>query len=628
MAKLPTAADVRKVTPGSLPNINFNKEAFGSQIAMEQQRLGAVGLDIAVEAKKTGDETSAKNADAFLSKQIRERLFGNAAQKTTGHYGLQGNNALGDREQVETDLNSYVTKSSEGLNSQALKMFQVTAQRRLSTALDGVYRHAGAEQKKVVRSVSVARQNEAENDAAANAGDDSKTSMYIATAAAEAKDRARKEGLLPKEVILAGETATSKGHIAVINAFLKRKQPGDAQKVRAYFQKNKTEIDGVDRATVENDIKNVSAVFLVQDTMDDYLAGNIVIGANGENIRGELDNKIKLTDPKAVKEARDFIRDKFGGDDETAILAELERRITQEKGILTMQKRDAAAAAYKHRFIDKKPLTSFATENPEMFKLIAGDGTLMSSLQRADAQAMFSPKPVGTIYQDLRGNIEELRKTNLDGLRTQLTQPQYNKLVEQQASDKIKQKALQDGTHSIYRRSYSLLKMFGPKQITKPSASNPKRQILVDADTEMTAWIKNYIITNKKIPSEEILKRETLRTWLRIEADPENTGKGFMPRPGEEALPDTIQYGFQDELMSPQQKAVVLVPFKRIPSDTIKMLREGITQHLKRTQPEVFEDFDIGQVEPSILENLAGAFAMRDGERIKRIFREEFPVPE
>ena len=46
MAKIPTAADIAQVTPGSLPRVNIPTGAFGERTAQAMEKMGGTITDI------------------------------------------------------------------------------------------------------------------------------------------------------------------------------------------------------------------------------------------------------------------------------------------------------------------------------------------------------------------------------------------------------------------------------------------------------------------------------------------------------------------------------------------------------------------------------------------------------
>ena len=71
MAKIPTAADIAQVTPGSLPRINVPTGAFGERTAQAMEKLGGTITDIGLDMKKRADEADAKDLDAQFDARLR-----------------------------------------------------------------------------------------------------------------------------------------------------------------------------------------------------------------------------------------------------------------------------------------------------------------------------------------------------------------------------------------------------------------------------------------------------------------------------------------------------------------------------------------------------------------------------
>ena len=164
MAKIPTAADLPQVAAAPQRVVRVSPRNFGSDVATATQEFaGAVG-QVSDRFGGLYAETDAKEADAVLSKRIRERLFGDGTDENPGYYNTRGNDAIDGQEEVDKDIETYREEAMEGLSTRAKRLFQTTADRRAGTALTGTSSHVLNRRKELEASTSVAREENAYQD--------------------------------------------------------------------------------------------------------------------------------------------------------------------------------------------------------------------------------------------------------------------------------------------------------------------------------------------------------------------------------------------------------------------------------------------------------------------------------
>lgn len=153
MARLPTAADIRKVRPVSLPEVRYPVEAFTAESRVWQEagaEMQRAGRELVVLAEKQAEEdaaTEARRADAELQKRFREMRAGTLgdpnvggteldagmlSQAQPGWSSLQGQGLLSSQQEIGTQIDSAYKEILGGLSDRARAKFEFVGLSRVN----------------------------------------------------------------------------------------------------------------------------------------------------------------------------------------------------------------------------------------------------------------------------------------------------------------------------------------------------------------------------------------------------------------------------------------------------------------------------------------------------------------
>ena len=605
MAKIPTAADIAQVTPGSLPRINIPTGAFGERTAQAMEKLGGTITDAGFDIKKRADEADAKDLDAQFDARLRLIEFGNGTDENPGYYSRLGKTAIDEHGNSKTAIDQALEEIKGKAGSAASRrLFEKSAAARMKSTLNKMSSHRATQFGEYEKGVSIARQNSAVESAIANAQNDVERKKHMEVVRKEALDRAKKQfGDDPEIMKRAMDKAVSDANVKIIDSLMTQRVNG-ARLAKKYFDENLAGFDPSIREATRLKIDKVR----IEDLAQRY---------------GDGADTVDLTNPDLQRVYLNNVRKNLSGAEEKAAVAEVKRRITEQVGRKNARKAQAAVAAYKHIYIDKKPMADFARDNPEEFQLIAGDGTLMSSLKRTDADAQFASRSDGTTLNSYKkralDNPAELEDPN--SRRHQLTKAEYNRAVT--IFDTAQKKAKSDAESlKYYNMADKAINSVVTNKNLKTSATkgnSETQNMRRELQQAMHDYVADYIKKNQKGPGFPEIKTEAARMILRITADPENTGKDIFfgvkkEKPGEGEITGYMwQFRRQTKRMSEQQRAVVRVPYNKIPQS----LKDRLVDNAKKYGKIPEAQQTLTDVQSTLIENMAGAYAVGDIARME-----------
>jgi hypothetical protein len=304
MVKIPTAADLTKVTPQQAPLVQVPAGAFGEQIAQAAEDLGSTAMQIGEQIKKQEDEDDAKMLDSQLSKRLREIEYGDG-KDDPGFFGLQGRNAIDNHKSYSDRVEKALKDIGADARSRgSARMFNRVGRNRVSGVLDKFGSHLNSSRLRATKDASAASIEEAIANAAANAGNPVEIAKYIKQIREEALRQATREvgdsdENSRKYVQRQIKEAVTKAHVAVINNLLSRPNGGIAAK--KYFDDKISEIDGNVRAALRDKVNTASVLGDAQTKVDTIVAGaNLYEPDNANKARKDAR---AITNPEVRKAA-------------------------------------------------------------------------------------------------------------------------------------------------------------------------------------------------------------------------------------------------------------------------------------------------------------------------------------
>ena len=655
--QLPTAANIKRVNPSSIPGVRVSPESFGADVAQAQQGLAGAAFDLSIKVRDEAEKAEAQDLANKMSEFSRILEMGNGLpdgdpNQKVGYRSLQGLNAVNQRPAYEKDLDDEYERL-EGLASsdRVKRMFAPVALNHIERTRTAFGTIAIREQKVYESKVAEATIRELSDTAVANSDSLRVVRANISAVYSTALDQAKKlYGTSPSGIsgVTMAESEAQKVVTAVHEAVftdLLSKDPSAAEEYLKLIDKNNKkkksqlfrglEIDPIKLTELREKAEVGTRLVLSQDVvaaLDDQtdLADWMNVKGYGlreklSNLRsGKFDDDLKgprnLTNPRYQEWARAFVGKHYKGKDEKAIMEALNRRIREVNANQVLRKGEVAAAAQRHIF-GGGTIQSFMRENPDDFKIIAGDGSLMSQLNRKEALIKFRPNSDNLTYKTLLEDPVALVKADLNALRGDLTKPEYDKLVLKQGSEKAKLELVKRGRGQVIKEADAIVVQQAPKRLRKRTLSEENLELVTDARADLTVWIKDYVEENDKVPSRDEIRRQATRMWLKISADPENTGTFGTARTGEEEIETYAFLADEVNALSPQQREVARIAFSKIPVRFIRDIQKDVQRYLKDQRHRA--PFDAASsLDDDDYENLAAAILLGDERRALRIMKE------
>lgn len=304
--------------------------------------------------------------------------------------------------------------------------------------------------------------------------------------------------------------------------------------------------------------------------------------------------KSGLSEPAQLAKARDELDGKL----EASVVAELNK---QHAEVVTQRNRDKSqASASAFQFVwGGGSISAWQSQNPERFELLASDGSLLTSLQAAERNVamgrLFASASDGATLNNLRAlDTADLARVNLDEVRSQLTQSEFEKASNLVKAATARMDAI-EADQTMYDRAEAVLKDFAPRSLRWGLAKASRDQVAQrqTAINEMGVFIDSFTREGKK-PTVSEIRSEAQRLMLQIEADPSGLFNQF------EGI------GAQASQLTPAQLAVARVDEDDIP---------------QAIMAEIVAEFKRVGVEPTSeqIEQFAGALATNNRARARAI---------
>lgn len=609
--------------------------AFGSGAGLVE---GAKKLDqfsdqlekLALKQMQEDNEAEAREADVRVSAAIRSLTYGTPDKP--GYFSVKGKDALDSYANVEDGINKAIAGAIEGASSDNVKrMLSRTLNARREQALEQMTSHAAKERVDYMNGLSAAREAGAQSDAALSWNSDKALDASLGIIAAEGADWAKRNGRLidktnpdgtvvlkpdgTPEKVMADEASVRtlrSQSIAVKSAFDAALANGDTVRAHAIMSKYSNFLDGPTKVVMEKEIKADTDASRAQSLAESAMA--------------------KF--PGDVGKQRDYIRSVADGKAEDEALTNLDRRIQQARGdqyyaehnadrAYTLKQRAEAEVTHQRVVAERKreddlrsaraslgdflynrggTIADFRKQNPEAYTALAGEKGELESWEKTQRSIqegqLFAGSSDGQTLEKLRtAPLNERANADLNALRSKLTHVEYNQAVGVVASAKDNLQKMQDSPEP-YRQGERAIDAFAPaaygRSNTDKKRSPEKKQVIDDAKTQLNDWIGEQLRVGKR-PSQQEIEQEAARLMLRVSADPSGLFNSFDGLASQRAS------------MTPEQLAVARVARKDIPQSVVTYIREKATK------------YGIAKLDDDTLEQMAGALAVRDLNRLNAL---------
>lgn len=593
----------RAITPNFQTSRGATPAAFGALEGRTQARTGAaiskVGqqiTDIAIKQKEEDDEREVKQGLVDLSRAKRELTYGES-----GLFAQSGQAALDaekpTREAIEKARNDIINGMK---SSRAKQMFGLASSVRLEKAHSEIDNFTLAQRKRAANDLSNARITEGVNNVAAAYGDEETidAELTIITKETAAKFSGQNPEIVKQQITDARTVALK----AAIDSAL---QGEDTVTAEALFKKYEPLIAGNARAGIKKSIEDGSVRRQVQ-------TGASLIMNQGLDTKESLALARKEKDPKV----------------QDGLVKEVKNRLAERDLQLARAKKGVSSEIYNHLY-DKGSIDEYATANPEKFKVVSGDGALMSSFENTQARVskdeVFARTSDGKSLADfLKMPAKEKAEADLNALRENWTEGEYNKAVsaQQGAVARIENLSQNRGVNGAMS---SILKQFQPVDIPRKKGKKPIAVLTPEEfniiEGEADTWIKVYQEENGKNPTEIEMKQKAQQLMLDVRSasnttgmlDPFGAGIIYNLLAGDSTI-ETV--GGLAKRMSPDQKSNLFVPVgvleKTISPASGKTLFQEYRQAIENRGLTFSRD---------LIEKVAGAHIAGDKERLERLLK-------
>lgn len=520
MAKLPTAADVRRVSPISLPRIGFNEAAFtAGPRAMQQAGSDIFKLGVAIAEEESDNE--AKKADAELGSAIRRLRFGDPdSADASGYESYEGQTALDQREAVRQSIQDAYDSIHGRLSKNAARKFSSLGMSRVNRATEAYEIKTFQARQTAFENASTLRRESLREDFVADPFNVSLDELERETREyANRKFFGDKTAI--KETVEAETSAAIDGAVRAIAV-------NDPAAAHSFYKANKKKVDPKTRTALENFLKEgVEAQRAMEEADRIWAMG----GGFGTMLdRARLINKHSTRD---------------------LVLARLTRRMREQKMLRSMAASSAASEA--HKFINAGgTYADLWTKMPKVMAQLATNPAQLEQLQRQEVR-VYNQKTFASELDGQRRAVElaELHKkatpaerissTFADVQPSELTPEGYKQHRIRFAADVAKYNSITEQTEADVNK---VLKYYA-KNLATPKQQKGINNKGSEAQRDQGAQIRDQalvLVTTRKSKGEE-LTDQAIRDIAKeihdevnkqVTVDMPNTGYfGLVGKPGE-----------------------------------------------------------------------------------------------
>ena len=559
-----TSSDVVKSSPVRVQPVTIGR---GSEQVYEAAAGTANALhDVAIKERAKDEIAEGEGLIAEYSKRQREILHGTPDKE--GFYAKKGINATDGYADTQAQLDALRAEfAAKGSSDRVKALIAPGIARRTERAAETTAVHVQAQRQVARDAASIALQEEAVNDAAANYNDPVAISRANITVKEQALKRAVNAGLGLEAQNMAIEKASTDLHLAVINA----KLPTDPSAAKEYFEKNKKEILGTQRDDIEKTLTAGVTAQRGQENADKIMA------MFPDNETKGLEAARKIKDPQDRDEA----------------VKRIKIRYAEEKRATTEAEKEMRKSAWQ-------VILDGGTPNDLTPAQLSASGLQITSMwssaeniaKRGQPYALVSdPKVLESVGAMDNGELLEL---DTDSLRSSVSSTDHAKIVNRKNIAIKAQKNLEEDPNAGADINRAI-KDFAPKSwdVGQKAASKDDRVKVNAVRDEMYVWSEKFVEENKRKPSDQEVRKEASRLLLDMSFDsPELTTfdkDGLVFEIDDEDLTEfitdtkdiSIATGIPEKAIMPLYEALQNLPGGGREIPTINTLRRAWQVHLR-----------------------------------------------
>lgn len=550
------------------------------------------------------EEREVKTLDVEFAKQ--RRLINQKFRST------QGENTIKARATLDKEFATAKEQLLKGASSSRVKQaFSLLAEAKTQGELEQADTYTEAQRLDANNEASKAVLTEAFQSSAENWGSPTAMALNEKTITQEVMSQGRINGWSADVVKSKTQAAISQ----MVKMQVLAAAETDPDKALAIYEDAKNKVDGDVRIELEKQLIAVTIDAMAQ--------------AGAEEAIGLY--------PGSITKQRAYIREKWSGQKEQAMIQELDKRLMEGRSEMSWQMQlesyassklerqmrldariekeniDAAGDSLYEALRKGQTREEWELANPDAAKWLIRDNYRSETLDRVATRLEIGREfndvsETSTITKYSNMNVEDLAKvtdSQLEMEKANLSMTDWKKLATRVGAAKNSMSAADSATSGLYKTADTIIAAQVPRNKKgKPTLNDKQFNTL---QIEMYVFIDEHAASGTIVKHADLVK-EAQRLMIGITADPKNTSwwgaPGMaLPMEGEEAFQGIVA---EYKTLSPQQKAVVTVPKDDIPVD----LLDGIKAAIANRGIQATDD---------LIEQLAGAYAVGDTARAMKL---------
>jgi hypothetical protein len=614
--------------------------------AADLERFSSSIADSAIRSQIEDNERHAKDLDISFAERVRLLTHGDGSAQNPGYYSSRGQAALDGNNNVKkaiVEARRELMKSAK--NPQVVEMFDLASRMRLNREVETIDRFTNEQRRVADDTTSQARVNSAANDAAAAWNDAKVLGQSRAIIRAEVVDMAERNGWAPEIARMELRKAETEMFKLVITAA----EAVDPVQAFSLFSAHEDSIEPATRTALRNLLKDGVLAQKSQEITDAIMAEAATKGWSQNQtlarVRAVLQGKEEddvvqrvsqrfaeryqeMTQARTARseqrqlaaaeakdaaphialtlarmfpsetEALDAAAETYSGEVLHQVNQEIRLRFAAQTRTAADTRKEARSAAWDA--IDSgASLSEWKQQNPAAFDMLETND--LDALQRYEIRVTegqpFARTTDPARWQQLRQmNAGALAQVDANAEKMALNKSDWNQLLTMIEGAK---KSLEVNTDRL-----STQIAFGSAELTRLTA---RRKMKPEDRNQIENQIRAFIVQNQRQhpdnrpPSDEAVTREVATLLMRAKED-FLLGMWF-PESGTVA---SLRARAAQGEITPQEKARIFVPVKEIPEIVMNDLVEKMEEYGVPYSDE-------------LAQQLAGALAMQDGPRVRRL---------
>lgn len=590
----------------------------GAALVSAAGRLDAAGdvlSGIALDMQAEDNEAEIKAKDNEMANAIRSTLYGDGSAENQGYYSSERKAAMDTHGVTEDTINAAIQGVAQNSSNEVVKRkVSELGAVRATRAYDGMARHAGTQREKYLDEVSASREAQALSDSSTDWNDPEMMARSLGIVEGENADYADRHSLDPE----VAELKLKESQSAIIKATFDAALANDAIAVaEGMMAKHGDKLTGPIKTEMEEQLKAQS------------------VAVKGQALAASAVLKFP-SDPKA---AREYIRRVSEGKVEDEAIEQINRQIAEERGdkqarrstetekraldsqaraaanhTYTMGQRnkkieeDAASEKASAALYEGQTMQEFRQRNPNDFQVLSRMEGKLLELQRIERNVaqgkLFATSSDGSTVKNFTGgDLKQRAEFPLNTVRQNVTPAEWTKLVDRQASAQKQMKAVKEDKSSYSAGRSAIARI--AQMPTTAKQTQKQKNMLSEADQEMGVFITSILDSGRK-PTQPEVDKKAAEIAINIVSDPWGFSLGVFGEGRDSFEGLSVRAG----RMTEAQRASASVPVNKIPPP----MNTQINAWLK--------SWGIESISDGTREEIAGAIAMRDAERVKSLLKE------